>query len=194
MISKLFRSGISRVIAVLIVALWTLIGVSPALAQTSGVEFAPFLGRYVGQTVFASDKGLTKRDLDVVITQDGNGFAVGWTTITQNPSGKVTRKKYITAFRPTDKPGVYMPADQVRGVKLDPLRGDPRVWARVKDATLSIYAVIITEHGGYEMQTYDRTIVPGGMELNFSRVRDGQKLKGIRAHLNVLTDTKAGRR
>ena len=35
------------------------------------------------------------------------------------------------------------------------------------------------------MQTYDRRLVPGGMELNFTRVRDGEKLKQIRARLQV---------
>ena len=178
----------------LAIAATIVVGIAPVRAQGGGAEFAPFIGQYTGQTVFASDKGLTLRDLDVVITRDGPGFAVGWTTVTQKPSGKVTRKKYITAFRPTDKTGVYLPADQVRGIKLDPLKGEPRVWARIKSDTLSVYAVIITEDGGYEMQTYDRKIVPGGMELNFSRVRDGKNLKEIRARLDVLTDTKSGRK
>jgi hypothetical protein len=180
--------------AVVAVVVLTVGGSWPGFAQSGGAEFAPFLGRYSGQTVFASNKGLTLRDLDVVITRDAEGFAVGWTTVTQKPSGKVTRKNYITAFRPTEKQGVYLPANQVQGVRLDPLKGDPRVWARVKGDTLSVYAVIITEDGGYEMQTYDRKLVPGGMELNFSRVRDGKELKGIRAHLEVVTGTKGGRR
>lgn len=147
--------------------------------------FSPFLGTYVGQTVFASDSGLTKRDLDVVVTREQDGFALGWTTITWKPSGKVTRKKYIIAFKPTDRPGLYLPVDNVQGVKLNPLKGDPRVWARIKGNTMSVYAVLITEDGGYEMQTYDRRLVPGGMELNFTRVRDGEKLKQIRARLQA---------
>ena len=43
--------------------------------------------------------------------------------------------------------------------------------------------MLITDDGKHEVQTYERTLVPGGMELNFSRVRDGKPLKAITAKL-----------
>ena len=134
----------------------------PVLSQgVPELPFSPFLGSYVGQTVFASDSGLTKRDLDVVVTRELDGFALGWTTITRKPSGKVTRKKYIVAFKPTDRPGLYLPVDKVQGIKLDPLKGDPRVWARIKGNTMSVYAVLITDvNGGAKL------VHPGGAKLD----------------------------
>ena len=154
--------------------------------KPSAIE--PFIGKYVGQTVFASEAGLTKRDLDVVITRENSGFAIGWTTITQKPSGKISRKNYIVAFEPTDRRGLFQPVGNVQGAKLDPLKGDPRLWARVRDKTLTVYAVLITEDGGYEMQIYDRTLVPGGLDLNFTRVRDGKQLKQIKARLDAVVN------
>lgn len=173
----------------LLTGLVSLTASTNGLAQGSkSSPIQPFVGKYVGQTVFASESGLTKRDLDVVITQEKSGFAIGWTTITQKPSGKMSRKNYIIAFEPTERRGLFKPVGDVQGAKLDPLKGDPRLWARIKGQTLSVYAVLITEDGGYEMQTYDRTLVPGGLDLNFTRVRDGNQLKQIRARLEVEED------
>lgn len=170
----------------LLTAFVSLAAAANSFAQsTKPSAIEPFVGKFVGQTVFASEAGLTKRDLDVVITREKSGFAIGWTTITQKPSGKITRKKYIVAFEPTERRGLFQPVGDVQGAKLDPLKGDPRLWARIKGNTLSVYAVLITEDGGYEMQTYDRTLVPGGLDLNFTRVRDGNQLKQIKARLDV---------
>ena len=43
--------------------------------------------------------------------------------------------------------------------------------------------MLVTDDGGYEMQVYDRTLTGDGMDLNFTRVRDGKTLKNITGSL-----------
>jgi hypothetical protein len=63
---------------------------------------------------------------------------------------------------------------------LDPMRGDPYVWARVEGPMLMIYALIITEGGGYEMHAYERTLTPAGvMNLNYFRVFNGEVQRAV---------------
>jgi hypothetical protein len=71
-------------------------------------------------------------------------------------------------------------------VALDPMQGDPYVWARIEGPTLTVYALHILDDGGYEMQVYDRTIAEGGLELRFSRIRNGTSLRDIRASLGRI--------
>jgi hypothetical protein len=71
-------------------------------------------------------------------------------------------------------------------VPLDPLNGDPYIWARLDGAKFWMYALFVTDTGGYEMQTYERTLVPGGMDLRYSRVRDGEVLRTVTGKLKKI--------
>lgn len=168
---------------------------APSVFAQADHPFLPFIGTYEGQTVFASDAGLSKRDLTVVIRREDKGFSVEWTTETQKSSGKTKSKKHIIAFAPSGRPGIYQPIGKIdrfgQSVPLEPLKGDPQVWARIAGKTLSVYATVITDDGGVEMQTYDRKLIPGGMELIFTRVRNGRQLKDITAKLEIQDPAKA---
>ena len=168
-------------IGLLVLAPWR-----AALAQTTG-DFQPFLGDFVGQVVYAGPAGLAKRDLEVSVRRERGGFSLKWTTISQKSSGKLKRAEHFVAFAPAKRPGFYAATDRINrlGVRIpiDPLAGDPQVWAKINGKTMTVYAVLITDDGKHEVQTYERTLVPGGMELNFSRVRDGKPLKAITAKL-----------
>ena len=59
------------------------------------------------------------------------------------------------------------------------MQGDPYVWARIVGDTLTIYALVVLEEGGYQMQVYDRTLSEAGLELEFSRIRNGERLRNI---------------
>ena len=59
------------------------------------------------------------------------------------------------------------------------IEGVPYVWATIKGDTLTIYALLITEGGGYELQTYARTLTDKGLKLKFTRLVDGRQLKAI---------------
>ncbi len=154
----------------------------PARAGDAAVK--DFFGRYVGEAISTMEEGLSKRDLSVEIRDAGNdAFTVDWTTITREEDGSRKRKSYSITFRPTKRDGIFasaMRADKFgNAVPLDPMTGQPYVRARIHGKTLTIHALHITPEGGYEMQVYDRTLIPEGLDLRFSRFRDGRQLKLI---------------
>jgi hypothetical protein len=57
------------------------------------------------------------------------------------------------------------------------------MWARLDGDKLWRYALFVTENGGYEMQTYQYTLMPAGLDLRFSRVRDGEVLRTVTGKL-----------
>ena len=146
---------------------------------------APFIGEYRGRAISDSGAGLDERDLSVLIKAKGeHGFIVEWTTVSRgSASGRLRKKSYKVEFIPTKRENIYSSAmkTNVFGGRqaMDPLQGDPYVWARIDGRTLTLYALIITAEGGYEIQVYDRTLNASGMDLRFARVRDGQVLKHI---------------
>ena len=168
-----------------------------AFGATTGVlaeevSISSFFGEYVGQSITSTDEGLSVRDLSVEIKERKDGFTIEWTTITVNVDGKNKRKSYDINFRATPRDDIYaseMRRDKFGGqVPLNPLKGDPYVWARQEGKTLTVYAMVITEDGSYEMQQYDRTLTEDGLDLAFSRVRDGGQLKLIKGTLKRVGD------
>lgn len=164
------------------------------LAPTlSGAEHAidPFIGTYRGHSIADNAAGLLPRDLSVVIARRDKGFSVEWTTVIHEAAGVSRRNSYTITFIPTRRPNIYSSAmkTNVFGGRqaMDPLQGDPFFWARIRGRTLTVYALMITDEGGYEMQVYERTLSDGGdLELDFSRVRDGQVLRNITGRLERL--------
>lgn len=170
------------------IALW-LVALLAVAGEAAEHSIAPFIGEYRGRAISDSGAGLDERDLSVVIEERGKGaFVVKWTTISRgSESGRLRKKAYEVAFIPTRRENIYSSAmkTNVFGGRqaMDPLKGDPYVWARIDGNTLTIYALIITDEGGYEIQVYDRTLTDAGMSLRFSRVRDGEVLKQIEGTL-----------
>ena len=66
-----------------------------------------------------------------------------------------------------------------QAVPLDPLKGDPYVWARIEGDALRVHALIIRQDGGYELQIYNRVLTTTGLELSYSRIRDGEVLRTV---------------
>ncbi len=169
-----------------------LLSAHTAKAQsTPETAFMPFLGKYTGQAVFVTPTGLAKRNLEVVVRREHPGFSLEWTTISTKLSGKLKRSNYFVVFKPGKRKGYYTSTDKIdrfgSKVPIDPLAGDPQVWAKIDGKSMTVYAVLITEEGAHEVQTYERTLMAGGkMKLKFSRVRDGKPLKSIEAILNYV--------
>ena len=65
----------------------------------------------------------------------------------------------------------------------DPLLGGKYAWARIEKQTLYVYVLLISADGKYDMQTYERTIKPSGMDFIFSRVRDGEPVRKVKGKL-----------
>jgi hypothetical protein len=159
-----------------------------AFAQPADAMIEDFFGTYEGRAISAADQGLSKRDLSIEIREaDQGAFIVDWTTVTFAADGTPKRKSYSIVFRGTRRDSVFgsaMRNDKFGNrIPLDPLRGDPFVWARLRGQTLTVFALVITDEGGYEMQQYDRTLVPGGLDFRFTRLRNGEPLRMISGSL-----------
>ncbi len=126
--------------------------------------------------------GVTVRDFDVQIKPEGEGFRVDWATIIRrggdpnNP--KVKRKAQSAAFLPAGSPGVFRAVDLS-----DPLQGGKYAWARIAKQTLYVYALLIDPTGRSDMQIYERTLKPSGMDFVFHRVRDGEPVRTVKGKL-----------
>ena len=153
---------------------------SPARADE---EFEPFIGKFEGRYT-TEEGGIEKsRDLSVSIHETSDGFNVSWKTTTFKKKKKKT-KSYSIDFIDTDREHIYQAAQKknVFGGRepLDPMKGDPYVWARFEGPKLTVYALNVTEDGGYEMQTFDRVLMDDkNLHLQFSRFRNGEALKSI---------------
>lgn len=165
------------------------LGVSLAPAHAADRPIEDFYGEYVGQSISGTDEGLNRRDLAVTIrpAETGEGFVIGWTTIIPKEGGETVRRQWSIAFQPAGRPHLFgsaMQKDMFGNLQpLDPLKGEPYVWARIRGDTLSVYVMLVTKDGGYEMQAYHRTLTDGGMHLRFTRQREGTTLKVVEGTL-----------
>ncbi len=159
---------------------------TPAIAADLSVAafFGAFQGSGIAENADSLYFGTTARDLDVVIDADNTGgaFVVRWTTVIRSGGDpnkpNVKRKSQNITFKNTPRPGVF------RGVGSgDPLSGEPYIWARITGQTLTIYILNIDESGGYNMQSYARTLNGFGMDLVFKRIRDGEPVRQASAKL-----------
>ncbi len=178
------KKAVSALLLVFTFFLWPAAG-HVAYAKNADVE--PFVGEYVGRSISSSDGGLSERDLGVKIKAKKKGFVLEWTTTTRPSAGKIKRKSYRIEFTPSKRGKIFssaMRSDKFGArVPLDPMKGDPYVWAMIEGRTLIVHALMITDSGGYEMQTYERTLTETGMDLTFSRFRNGEQFKLIKGTL-----------
>ncbi|WP_437436413.1 hypothetical protein [Ruegeria arenilitoris] len=151
-------------------------------------DIAPFVGSYVGSAnVVDEDGSETPRDMSVSIQELKDGFNVSWTTTTYKADGRVKDQKFSIDFKQSDRDDVYSAAMKrnVFGheVPLDPMRGEPFVWGRIEGDTLTVFSLFIGETGDYELQQFDRTLAEGGLDLSFSRFRNGVKSRSVETFL-----------
>ena len=153
-----------------------------------------FYGQYIGHS---AGTAANHRDISVTIgpTRKKGGFFVSWTTVSRKSgkqASKMKRKVYDIKFRPTQRSGIFSSAMKTNvfggQTTLDPLQGEPFVWARIKGDTLTVHTLTITVEGDYEMQIYNRTLNDQGLLLEYSRLRSGEQLKQITAPLVRVAD------
>ncbi len=143
----------------------------------------PFVGNYSGHVTYEEEGVTIDRDLGVTIEENDEGFKVDWEVTTIRPDKSPKTKSFTINFTPTKRDSVFQAAmqpDLFGGKKpLDPIKGDPYVWARINDDTLTVFALLIHDDGGYELLIYDRSLVDEGLNLKFSRIKNGSQLKTI---------------
>jgi len=172
----------ARVLAGMIVALFTFC--VPVHAE----HITPFVGAYTGSAEIVSADGTkSQRDMSVEISQSEDGFTVQWTSTTYKPDGRAKVKSYSIDFVHSDRDGIFSAAMKrnVFGheVQLDPMKGEPFVWGRIVGETMTVFSLFVDDDGGYEMQQYDRTLAPGGLNLEFSFLRNGEQMRSVSTFL-----------
>ncbi len=157
-------------------------------AQAASADISRFIGDYTGSAEIVSADGSTaKRDMSVRIQSNKYGFSVQWTSATHKPDGRIKEKSFSINFVPSQRAGIYAAAMQrnVFGheVPLDPMKGEPFVWARIEADTLSVFSLFVDDVGGYELQQFDRTLTEGGLMLKFTNLRNGEKQRSVSTFL-----------
>ncbi len=160
------------------------IGLFSMIATVSlGSEIDPFVGSYNGSAEVESGGQTSQRDMSVDITTTKEGFRITWRSTAYKADGRVKEKEYTVDFLPTTRDGIFSSAMRTnvfgKAVPLNPLKGEPFVWSRVSGDTFTVFSLLIGEDGGYEMQEYNRTLAAGGLDLNYQRIRNGEKLKSV---------------
>jgi hypothetical protein len=155
--------------------------------QAQAEIYTPFLGSYTGSAEFDEDGTMVRRDMSAAIAETSEGFSISWTSGTYKPDGRIKEKSYSIEFVPSERGGIYASAMKTnvfgKQIPLDPLKGEPFVWSRIENDTLSVFSLFINEAGQYEMQEYHRTLAEGGLDLEFKRFRNGLEVRGIQTFL-----------
>ncbi len=173
-------------------------------AQEPGAEraaLAEFYGHYAGQASFLTDSGAFKRDLDLKISRFNwadqvlPGFTLEWSFATfKNGSDSPGMKRYRYDFARVpprsddDTTELYVPLPHLASGKDLARSNDPRgeiqaIWANLSGRTLTVYALVVTDDGDYEMQVHNRTLTASGIDLEFARYNRGKRTRYIRATL-----------
>ena len=159
--------------------------VLPALVIAAEID--RFEGEYAGSAEFLYQGEVQQRDMSTRIEATKKGFVVTWTSVTYKSDGRTKEKTYTIEFTPSARDHIYKSAMKSnlfgKATPLDPLQGEPFVWARVDGDTLTVYSLFINEVGEYEIQEYHRTLVEEGLDLRFQRVHNGVPEKEIRTLL-----------
>ena len=155
--------------------------------QASAQSIDPFVGTYSGTVEVEIDGAVIQRDASVEIEANTPGFVVNWMTATRRSDGSVKTKSYSVNFQPTERDGVFGAAMRRnvfgKEVPLDPMKGEPYVWSRIVGDTLTVFSIFVYDDGSYEIQQFDRTLVDGGLKLDFSSAKNGEIRRKLSAFL-----------
>jgi hypothetical protein len=161
-------------------------------AYPAWADISRFVGRYEGTAeVVMADGTSNKRDMSVHISDTGKGrFAVNWTSVIHEPDGKSRSKSYQIEFQRTRREGVYSAAMKRdvfgNSVPLNPMKGEPYVWARIIGDTLTVFSLMVKADGGYDLQQFDRTLAEGGLDLDFQSIDNGQLSRRVSTFLKKV--------
>jgi len=146
-----------------------------------------FEGSYEGSAQFEYEGEVQRRDMSTEISMTKDGFMVSWTSVSYKNDGRTKAKTYRIEFVPSGRDDIYKSAMAKnlfgKATPLNPLAGEPFVWARLEGETLTVFSLYIDEFGEYEVQEFHRTLIDGGLDLLFRRVDSKAIVKEIRTVL-----------
>jgi len=162
----------------------------PGFGADTNAAIHEFFGDYRGRTLFPIGE-VKNRDLRVLIGAYGQfgGFTLLWETTIHEAGGKTRLDRHLYNFRPARSPNVFIVArtnSAGKPVVVDPMTGEPLVWARIVGETLFVTLVAIAENGDLETQIYDRTLTDEGLRLLFRRFVNGEKMREIKGTLKRI--------
>ncbi len=171
----------------LFAGLGALAAVAPARGESA---LERLLGIYVGTARVEDARGelVEKRDLDVTIAPfRRTGFRLHTITVSLVDGRRdvpgVVRRESETRFLPAAgrpyfvevrDPGPFRPREEFQ-----PMAGDPVRWAVVDAEGLHTFAFVLLDDGRFELQVSHRLPIPGGLELRFVRLLDGQPVRRV---------------
>ena len=154
-----------------------------ALVSTAVVANAAsirdFAGAWHGVELHAGEQTIaaTPDVLDLKLSPEDDGFRLEWTTFKHTADGHLQPQQIQASFAPTDRPGVFAFRPD-RGslfsrlfgdpATANPLKGQTLLWARIDDATLTVYSLAIDDHGGFDLNRYARTLTDQGMTVHYT--------------------------
>ena len=184
-------SHLSKTATILMIcASLLMIQCSSSVNETSNDDLNAFFGTYTGVSSNVLEGESSARDLSVTIKPKKDGeFTIEWTAVRFGDDGKQKEMKTSIDFYHSPRPGIYTSAMRKdvfdNMVSYDPTRdnAEPYVWGSLQDETLTVRALYILETGEYEMHTYNRTLSPGGLALEFERTRNRELIAQVSAML-----------
>ncbi|MGP1396343.1 MAG: hypothetical protein ACTS3R_12600 [Inquilinaceae bacterium] len=172
----------------LIAAICGLIAVTPSAGANEDAE--QFYGTYVGSaTVYDADGTMVEeRDMDIVVeAAKRGGLALTWTNVTLVDGRRdvpgVQRRVDALTLVPGDDLDIYL--EDTRGSlferrrDIEAMEGDAVRWARIDKGRLGVFSLVITDDGGYELQSYERILTDIGIDIDFRRIVDGKVVRRI---------------
>jgi hypothetical protein len=135
MTGKIVRRGFVPLLSLLALVL------APA-ADAMPAGFEKFYGEWVGTAVSDPGGEIAPRDIWAKIAAQGQGFSITWVLVIHKAAGNDKRSELTVSFQPTQRPNIYSSAMRVNAfgnaTPLDPLRGDPYMWAREEGSMVMI--------------------------------------------------------
>jgi hypothetical protein len=163
-------SGLSWLVAALI-----LLAAARAAVADAGLD--SFVGRYHGAAHGESADGffiVTLRDVTVDLRREGDGFRLAWSTLIGDAAegtapANSRHRDTVLHFIPGQAPGTFRTLEAA-----EPFSGRSGAWATLDGNRLTVRVLVIDGAGGWELQTYERTLEGDVMSLRFSRLGSGQ--------------------
>lgn len=155
-------------------------------AWTTPVVAAPaaIAGRWVGAEIVRNEGfGLTAGRIFFRLAPVDGGFSLAW-----NVPGAVEER---VLFEATERSGVYAasrPGRKLLGLfnadeGIDPLAGDPLVWARLAGDALVVYRMTIDDHGAFMIDRCRVERKAGSLLLRCTRRIHGEGERALEARL-----------
>lgn len=170
------RSAIRLIISGLVLAL-----IHP-VAQ-AGAPFERFFGRYQGESTSVPEGEVSKKNISVAIKPAKSGFVVEWEPEIWKADSGGKQKGLSITFVPTNRKNIYKSAMRRdvfgHAAPMNPLKGDPFIWARTAGDVLTVYVLRVTESGEQDLRIYKRSLTPQGMASEFVRFHNSERITRI---------------